>query len=474
MPLARPVSRPLAALAAGVLVALAGCGTGGGVEPAPSPSAAGPAPSADTAALAPGEIAASPNMELLANAPKPEPFDTEEAFGTDMAFQGDRVFVGNEMGLLVYDIADPAAPELLSQVVCPGGQGDVTIAGDLLFYSVDYMMADSECGADYASEGDPEPWEGIRVFDVSDPTDPRYVSDVRTDCGSHTNTLVPGGPDSGSAYIYVSSYDPYPGQPGCEPPHNKISVVEIPLDDPESASVVAEPELFDADSESTGCHDITVFPELELAAGACMGDGLLLDISEPLEPVVIDRVRDEENFAFWHSATFNNDGTKIVFTDELGGGMAPTCDAATGPTRGANGIYEITGEGADARLSFQAYYKIPRMQSRMANCVAHNGSLIPVEGRDIMVQAWYQGGVSVWDFTDSTAPVEIGYWQRGPFSAERLVTGGSWSAYYYNGHIYSSDIQEGLDVLAISDPVTDPAADVVFPEDYNPQDQPVY
>nr|BFF00747.1 hypothetical protein GCM10020241_24220 [Streptoalloteichus tenebrarius] len=185
-----------------------------------------------------------------------------------------------------------------------------------------------------------------------------------------------------------------------------------------------------------------------------MGDGVLIDISDRERPRVFERVRDDRNFAFWHSATFNNEGTKVVFTDELGGGGAPACDAKTGPTRGADGIYDIVGRGDQRKLVFRSYFKIPRYQAETENCVAHNGSLIPVRGRDIMVQAWYQGGVSVWDFTDSARPKEIGYWERGPLSTDRKITGGSWSAYYYNGHIYSSDIQKGLDVLDLNDPRT--------------------
>jgi hypothetical protein len=184
-------------------------------------------------------------------------------------------------------------------------------------------------------------------------------------------------------------------------------------------------------------------------------------------------VRDDTNFSFWHSATFNNKANKIVFTDELGGGSAAVCNADIGPEKGADAIYDIVGSGDKRKLRFRSYFKIPRENAATENCVAHNGSLIPVKGKDIMVQAWYQGGISVWDFTNSRKPKEIGWFERGPYNAERMVIGGSWSAYYYNGHIYSNDIQKGLDVLKITDPATDKGALVTLPE-LNAQTQPDY
>jgi hypothetical protein len=245
-----------------------------------------------------------------------------------------------------------------------------------------------------------------------------------------------------------------------------ISIIKVPVRNPSAAAIVAKPVLFPDGGNpgvagsfpnvyttaTSGCHDITVYPSKDLAAGACMGDGVLFDISDREKPRVLNRVRDNAHFAFWHSATFNNEGTKVVFTDELGGGGRATCNAAIGQERGANGIYDITGRKDDRKLEFRSYFKIPRPNTDTENCVAHNGSLIPVLGRDIMVQAWYQGGISVWDFTNSAKPKEIGYWERGPYSATEAVTAGSWSAYYYNGHIFSSDIQKGLDVLEINDP----------------------
>lgn len=423
------------------------------------------------AALAPGEISQSDNITHLANLPKPAVF--QGATGSDMAFQDDLAFVGNYNGFWVVDIADPANPEVVTEVYCPGGQGDVSVEGDLLFLAVDSPRSDDTCASTSGSAADADAWEGVRVFDISDVTDPQYVAGVRTDCGSHTQTIVPSK-NKKNIYIYVSSYGPRSTFPNCQPPHDSISIIDVPVADPASAAVVAMPNLFEADGgghdRTAGCHDITAYPNRNIAAGACMGDGIILDINDPVNPKVIERVRDTENFAFWHSATFNQDATKVVFTDELGGGGAATCLETVDDTKGANAIYDLDRRG---NLSFQSYYKMPRTQSTTENCVAHNGSLIPVKGSDIMVQAWYQGGLSVYDFTDSTSPEEFAHFERGPISDERLVLGGAWSTYYYNGHIYSSDITQGLDVLRIDDPRTDPAATVRM-DTLNPQTQPQY
>ncbi len=193
------------------------------------------------------------------------------------------------------------------------------------------------------------------------------------------------------------------------------------------------------------CHDITVFPEVGLAAGACSGNGILLDISDPVKPVRLDYVIDK-NFAYWHSATFNNDGSKVIFTDEWGGGTRPRCRATDLPNWGANAIFEIV----DRKLQFASYYKMPAAQTEQENCVAHNGSLIPVPGRDIMVQAWYQGGVSVFDFTDASKPVEIAFFDRGPIDGKHLITAGFWSTYWYNGFIYGTEIARGIDVFKLT------------------------
>ena len=420
------------------------------------------------------EIVSSPNMKQVANLPPTAPL--VGGVGTDIAFQGRYAFVGNYNGFTIYDITNPKRTKITSQVLCPGSQNDVSITGNLLFLSTDSRRSDDSCASVSQNDGTKPYWEGIKIFDVSDKKAPRYIKSVATACGSHTHTLVPDKAGK-NAYLYVSSYGPSATISGCQPPHDKISIVEVPLRNPTAARVAATPVLFpdggnpgepdadypDATSATTGCHDMTVYPEKDLAAGACMGDGVLFDISDRLNPRELHRVEDNENFAFWHSGTFNNAGTKVIFTDELGGGGAATCNPEIGQERGADGIYDITGRGDQRKLVFRSYFKIDRYQTEEENCVAHNGSLIPVKGRDIMVQSWYMGGVQVWDFTNSARPKKIGYWERGP-AADPDTGGGTWSAYYYNGYIYSSDIGKGLDVLEINDPRTDPARGVRFDE----------
>ncbi|PRX95520.1 LVIVD repeat-containing protein [Allonocardiopsis opalescens] len=431
--------------------------------------------SASTADTPPGDdIEQSANITLLASLGKADPLT---ATNSDLAFTGDYAVAGNYNGFTIYDIRNPRRPRTVSQVLCPGGQGDVTVSGDLLYFSVDYPRDSESCASAAWAPGGATAWEGVRIFDISDKRNPQYVAAVATQCGSHTHTVIPSD-DGETDYVYVSSYDISRGAPGCEPPHDLVSIIEVPVDAPETAAVAAQPNFFpdggnpdgNYSYETAGCHDFTAYAELDIAAGACMGDGLLLDISDPLEPYVIDQVRDTENFYFWHSATFSNDADKLVFMDELGGGGAATCNTEVGPNRGGNGIYHIEGEGDDRELVFQSYYKIPRHQADVENCVAHNGSLIPVPDRDIMVQAWYQGGVSVWDFTDSANPEEIAYFDRGPVNDERLVSGGPWSTYYYNGYIYSNEIARGFDVLRIRDPRTAGAQRYRFDE-FTPQTQ---
>ena len=464
------------------------------------PLAAAPAASAQTAPPATGAVlpqgaeANSANVRLIANLPKTGAFASEAAFNSDLAFQGNHVFAGNYNGFTVYDIADPRQPKQVVQLVCPGAQNDISVSGNLLFLSVDSRRTDDSCnsaGATAEQSAAGQYWEGIRIFDISDPAKPEYVAAVETDCGSHTHTLVPS--NSGrDIFVYVSSYGPATNIARCQPPHDKISIVRVPVQRPERAAVVATPVLFPdggnpgraavpavpatettpavpavtAYSATAGCHDITAYPAKGIAAGACMGEGVIMDISNPRRPRVVETVLDTENFAFWHSATFSNAADKVIFTDELGGGGAATCVPAIPRTKGANAIYRLN---ASRDLSFASYYKIRRTQSASENCVAHNGSLIPVNGRDVMVQAWYQGGISVFDFTNPARPTELGWFDRGPISDTRLVLGGSWSAYYYNGYIFSNDIQKGLDVVEITNLRDRPRQ---LPLTYNPQTQP--
>jgi hypothetical protein len=419
--------------------------------------------SASGDAIPPGEMRMSDNVKHVANVPRTAPLNGEMDWNTDLAFQGDYAFMGNFGGFSIFDISDPASPKIVSQVACPAQQNDVSVHGDLLILSVDEPRGGERCDS-----GDEEQiWEGLRIFDISDKSSPRYVSAVATECGSHTHTMVPAGE---KLYVYVSSPGPSPDSATCPAPHHLLQIVEIPMGDPTSAKVVATPDVpIQGQQNGTGCHDITAYPEKGLAAAACFGDGFLFDIADPLNPKLIQQVTDRENFQIWHSATFNNDATKVLFTDELGGGSAPTCDRNTPVTKGADAIYDLV----DGQLHKRGYFKIPREQQESENCVAHNGSLLPVPGKDIMVQAWYQGGVSFLDFTDSANPKEIGYFERGPFEGEDDGIAGSWSAYYYNGYVYSADIREGLDVLQINDPLTDPAAKVDM-EDFNVQTQKSY
>ncbi|MEV8432548.1 LVIVD repeat-containing protein [Streptomyces chartreusis] len=426
------------------------------------------------------EIVHSDNIEHLASVPK----DALQGTNSDLAFQGRYAFAGNYDGFRVFDISNPAAPTTVAQVLCPGSQNDISVSGNLLFLSTDSSRSDSSCNSTTQPVTEKSSWEGMKVFDISDKRNPKYVAAVETACGSHTHTLVP---ERRNVYVYVSSYSPDASYPDCQPPHDGISVIKVPRHAPEKAAVVNFPVLFPGEGpdgggnpgppggvrKTTGCHDITVLPSKDLAAGACMGDGILMSIADPEHPKVIDQVRDDVNFAFWHSATFNQKANKVVFTDELGGGSAATCNAEIGPDRGADGIYDIVGKGDKRKLVFRSYFKIPRHQAATENCVAHNGSLIPVKGKDIMVQGWYQGGISVWDFTDSRNPREIAYFDRGPLTTDVLRSAGSWSAYYYNDYIYSNELARGFDVLKLNDRRTAPARGVHLRE-LNVQTQPDY
>ena len=432
-----------------------------------SPSSADGHLSEDTLEI--DEIDMSKNVELVTNIPRGGA-DAGE-FHSDIAFWGDMAIQGTYGGLNIYDISQPKKTSLITEFSCVGGQGDPSVSpdGSLVFMSVDSSRSDDSCASSSQSATNPDSWEGIRIIDISDLGNIEQVATVETDCGSHTHTLVPG--DEDTLYLYISSYGPNAAFPGCQPPHDKISIVKIPLDDPASASVVNEAILFpDGGAAGTaGCHDITVFPEKDLAGGACMGEGVLIDISDPVNPYVITSVTDT-NFAFWHSATFTNDANAVIFTDELGGGGGATCVEALYPERGANAYFDIVGEGDDRELVFRSYFKIPRLQGDDENCVAHNGSIIPTtNGRVYMVQSWYQGGVSIIEYTDPDHPVEVGYFERG--KASEFFIGGCWSAYWYNGFVYSSDILKGLDVIKVTGLKGVPSANSVTQDYFNAQTQ---
>jgi hypothetical protein len=427
---------------------------------------------------------AARNLTLVANRPRPKGFFNPTSMGdfgfanSDLAFSGNYVFQGGYNGFQVWDVSNPTSPTLRASLVCPGGQGDLSVYNNLLFMSVEETRGRVDCGTQgVADTVSAERFRGVRIFDITDVANPKPVAAVQTCRGSHTHTLVTDPKDQANVYVYVAGTSPVrPGAElaGCsgrspaEDPNTslfRIEVIRVPLAAPQEARVVSTPRLF-ADA-STGaiaglwqggshgagtqetaqtnqCHDITVYPELGLGAGACSGNGILLDIRDPVNPKRIHEVSDP-NFAYWHSATFSNDGRKVLFTDEWGGGTAARCLATDRPEWGADAFFTLT----DGKLTPAGYFKLPAPQTAQENCVAHNGSLIPVPGRDIFVQAWYQGGVSVVDFTDPAHPVEIAFFDRGPMSATELTLGGHWSAYWYNGRIYGSEIGRGLDVLEL-------------------------
>ena len=426
------------------------------------------------AAEAEGEQERAPGEDNDAKTEFGERYPMLGFWNTDMAFSKDVLVTGSYHGFNVYGLDNEGMPSLVSSIVCPGGQGDVSIVGNLLIMSVEQNRGRIDCGLQGIDEDiSDERFRGLRIFDISDLTRPRQVGQVQTCRGSHTHSVVSANKrrivvyNSGTAGVRDDEE-----LKGCignvagdeRTALYRIDVIEIPVKNPAKARIVSSPAVFADDkgrvaglwqggdhgdeTQSTHrtdqCHDITVFPSLKLAAGACSGNGIILDISNPLKPKRIDEVTDV-GFAYWHSATFNNDGTKVLFTDEWGGGTQPRCRASDPKTWGANAIYEIV----DKKLEFKSYFKIDAPQSEMENCVAHNGAIVPVPGRDIFVQAWYQGGLSVIDFTDTENPVEIAYFDRGPLHDETMIVGGYWSTYWYNGKIYGTAMIRGLDVMEL-------------------------
>ena len=480
------------------------------------------------------------NMQLVSTtAPGPKVLG---ATHSDLAFTGKYVIQGNYDGFELYDVSNPAKPVLAQSYLCPASQNDVSVYRNLLFMSSEANNSRADCGfggvPDPVSH---ERVRGIRIFDIADVAHPKLVTSVQTCRGSHTHTVVTQPGDNDNVYIYVSGtagVRPADELPGCidsgrgvndaTTAQFRLEVIKVPLAHPEQAAIVSSPRIFndlpaapanpdraavDAASRRptpppaaagaagaagagaaanapgrggagrgnpgppTGpnqCHDITVYPEIGLAGGACAGLGLLLDIRDAAHPVRLDFASDA-NMSFWHSATFSNDGTKILFTDEWGGGSAPRCRATDKMEWGADALFTIE----NGKLKFHTYYKMPAAQTEFENCVAHNGSLIPIPGREVMIQSWYQGGVSLFDWTDVDHPKEIGFFDRGPNDSTRLMDGGSWSAYWYNGHIYSSEILRGLDVFdllpsgLISQNELD-AAKSVHMDFLNVQDQPKF
>lgn len=514
------------------------------------------------------------NLNKLSSTPPPEAFIG--VTNSDLAFKDDYVFQGNYNGVIVWDVSTPTAPTLVKEFVCPASQSDVSVYGNLMFVSGEGLGGRLDCGTQGVEEAvSPDRLRGIRIFDITDIRDPKYISNVQTCRGSHTHSVLKDPNDDANVYVYISGSAPVRPEeelPGCvsaspdEDPSSalfRIEVIKVPLAHPEQAAIVSSPRIFQdlvappqhglspadiaeleaakargefvvelfgqervlparfvgpmlaafveqrgnetataADSAAfrealpemirqrfgvqeegendgpapgpTQCHDITLYPAIGMAGGACEGYGLLLDITDPANPFRMDAVADS-NFSYWHSATFNNDGTKVLFTDEWGGGGQPKCRETDPREWGANAIFTLDG----GKMDFRSYYKLPAPQTSEENCVAHNGSLIPVPGRDIMVQAWYQGGISVFDWTDPDNAREIAFHDRGPVQADEMGNGGSWSVYWYNGLIVSSEIARGLDVFELSPSpylsVNEIAAAKTVRLDYlNAQGQPKY
>jgi hypothetical protein len=471
------------------------------------------------------------NMKLLSNSPAPEGFTGRGATGSDLAFSGNYIIQGNYRGIIIWDGTNPRAPRLVSSYLCPTSQGDPTVYGNLLFVSGEGLGARNDCGTTPITDTvSTERFRGVRIFDISDKAKPRLVTNVQTCRGSHTNSLVQDPSDKNSIYVYVSGYSSIRSPKelaGCQDApagdsasaRFRIEIIKVPLRNPERAAIVNSPHLLADLSGRTvhapppsdtgarpgrggaggaagaagaggagrpagpppaaaapaanrgngvgqsGCHDITAYPGSGYAGGACAGYGLLFDVRDPKNPKRLQSVADS-NMSFWHSATFSNDGTKLLFSDEWGGGGAPRCRATDKKEWGGNAIFTLE----NGELKFQSYYKMPAPQANDEICTAHNGSLIPVPGRDIMVQAFYMGGSTVFDWTDPANPIEIAFFDRGP-------GGGYWSTYWYNGHIVSSDEARGLDVheltpsAYLSQNEIDAARTVRY-EQFNAQEQP--
>lgn len=455
------------------------------VPPAPPP----PEPPA-------GEAPAEPR-------PPQGPANQYGSTNSDLAFSGNHLFVGNYNGINFYDIDSPGKTKLRASLLCPGGQGDVSVYGHLLFMSAEALNGRTDCG----TQGIPLPegyvappptppatpggrpqrpmpppsadrFRGVRIFDITDLSNPKQVAAVQSCRGSHTHSLLVDPKDKDNVYIYISGTggvrqnEELAGCSGGTPDKNpetalfRIDIIKVPLAHPELAKIVSSPRIFTDTqtgamnglnkggnsgegtqrmSETNQCHDITIYAAVGLAAGACSGNGILLDISNPINPIRIAAVSDP-NYSYWHSANFNNAGTKVLFTDEWGGGGQPRCRETDPMSWGADAIFTL---GADRKLKLASYYKMPAPQTEFENCVAHNGSLIPIPGRDILVQSWYQGGISIVDFTDAAHPFEVGYFDRGPVDPAKRAMGGQWSTYWYNGYIYGSEIARGVDVFKL-------------------------
>jgi hypothetical protein len=520
---------------------------------APSLSSAQTYPRTDDprSKLKPGRLdaeTAAMGMRLVSFSPKPAQFDSARGLtfvNSDLAFGTHYVYQANFAGFTVWDIADPAKPVIASVVECITSQGDPTIWGNLLFLSAEGAGNRNDCGK--GGVQDPKDhMAGVRIFDVTNPKAPKLVKNVQTCKGSHTHTVVPSKTDPKILYIYVSGQQaarPETELAGCKngtdpaDPTNslfQLDIIKVNIDRPDQAVVIPGARIFtglDATPECirfcapaapgggrggrggragapgdpaapltpparTGprnCHDVTAYPEMNLLSASCSTHAILVDISNPEKPFRIDAITDHNNFQGRHTAAFSNDGKKVIQTDEWGGGTGPMCQAGSMIELGGNTIITLDDKKKQTQ---RGYFKLPAAQSAEENCVSHNGGLIPVPGRDLYVQGWYQGGVNVMDFTDPDKAFEIAYFDRGsidpPAGADipvgaaagqaagaraRGTPGGSWGAYYWNGHVYSSELDRGFDIYELTpSPQLSAneiaAAKLVTFTQYNPQSQP--
>src|SRR3954447_12048441 len=500
---------------------------------------------------------AAKNMRLVSFSPKPAQFDTVRGLtfiNSDVAFgNGHYAYQGNFAGFTVWDVSDPAKPVVASVVECITSQGDPSIVGNLLFVSAEGAGNRNDC----AKGGVQDPKDhmtGVRIYDVSNPQAPRLVKNVQTCKGSHTHTVIPSPTDPNIVYIYVSGQQaarPDSELAGCKngtdpaDPTNslyQLDIIKVPLNHPEKAAVIPGARIFTGlegspdcvtfcappdprrearraaaaqagapagataratDPLHTGprnCHDVTAYPAYHLLAAACSSHAIMVDVSNPEKPVRISAITDTNNFQGRHTAGFSNDARKTLWTDEWGGGTGPMCQAGSIMELGGNTI--ITASPDNKKLTQHAYFKLPSAQTEQENCVSHNGGLIPVPGRDLYVQGWYQGGVDIMDFTDANHPTEIAYFDRGSIDPppptdtargvelpiaggrggaaagrSRGTIGGSWGAYYWNGMIYSSELDRGFDIYELTPSAQlskneIAAAKLVTMKEYNPQSQP--
>ena len=478
------------------------------------------------------------NMKQVSFVKKPAAFDTAAGLkfiNSDLAFGSHYVYQANFAGFTIWDVTAPANPVMVSATKCITSQGDPTIYGNLLFLSAEGAGNRNDCG-DGGVQDPKDHMAGVRIFDVSDPKAPKLVKNVQTCKGSHTHTLVPSPKDPRTIYLYVSGQQaarPETELAGCrngtdpaDPTNSlfQLDIIKVPLDRPEQAEVIPGARIFtgldgggeckqfcvptDPRRQAAGrtrpapdpamptgprnCHDVTAYPAMNLLAASCSTHSIIVDISNPEKPIRLDALTDTNNFQGRHTAAFSNDGKKLIQTDEWGGGTGPMCQASSMIELGGNTVITLDAKNKQTQ---RAYFKLPSAQAAEENCVSHNGGIIPVPGRDLYVQGWYQGGVDIMDFTNPDTAFEIGYFDRGSISPPKLidgpqprpgtpevrgggnVIGGSWGAYYWNGFIYSSELDRGMDVLELTPSAQlsaneIAAAKLVRFDDYNPQSQP--